>query len=713
MVMMDEGRRKNLARFGRQFFWYILFVLANLLLNRLVGVVGLPLYIDNVGTIIAAALGGYLPGIFVGYLTNIINATANPENAYYAGISVLIAVLAAFLARRDVFKKLWKTVLTIPLFALIGGFLGSVLTYLMYGFGMGEGVSTPFAQALLQKGSLSVFWAQMISDVSIDLVDKAITVIMAFIVIRLIPEHHAKFLRMTDWKQKPFSGKERKASRKNETRGLKLRYKLVLIIAVVMATIAFVTAVISYILYERFAVEQFTDSGHSIASFAASVIDGDRVNDYLDSGIETEYYKRTERQLYDLKETSPNIEYLYAYQIRPDGCHVVFDLDTDSVEGSKLGEVIPFDESFGELLPALLSGENIDPIITDDTYGWLLTDYEPVYDSNGKCVCYACADINMKDVRLNGISFLTKILSLFIGFFILILTLCLWLANYHLTYPVSAMTFATSEFAYNSEQDREASLQRLKELQICTGDEIENLYESISETISETVGYIDDVQKKGEEIAHMQNGLIYIMADLVESRDKNTGDHVRKTAAYVRLILELLKENGIYPDMIDDEFVEDVCNSAPLHDVGKIKVSDVILNKPGKLTDEEFAIMKSHTTAGSEIIDSAMKLTTDTGYLKEAKNLATYHHEKWDGSGYPCGLKGEEIPLSARIMAVSDVFDALVSARSYKKPFSFEEAMKIIEEGAGKHFDPAIAKVFVENPERVREIADEHKRTIG
>ena len=108
-----------------------------------------------------------------------------------------------------------------------------------------------------------------------------------------------------------------------------------------------------------------------------------------------------------------------------------------------------------------------------------------------------------------------------------------------------------------------------------------------------------------------------------------------------------------------------------------------------------------------------MSLVSDSGYLKEAKNLATYHHEKWDGSGYPCGLKGEEIPLSARIMAVSDVFDALVSARSYKKPFSFEEAMKIIEEGAGKHFDPAIAKVFVENPERVREIADEHKRTIG
>ena len=212
----------------------------------------------------------------------------------------------------------------------------------------------------------------------------------------------------------------------------------------------------------------------------------------------------------------------------------------------------------------------------------------------------------------------------------------------------------------------------------------------------------------------MQTGLIYILADLVESRDKCTGDHVKKTAAYVKLILELLKENNLYPDIVDDEYIKDVCNSAPLHDVGKIKVSDIILNKPARLTDEEFVEMKKHTTAGKEIIESAMKLTGgESGYLKEALNLATYHHEKWDGTGYPNGMKGEEIPLSARIMAVSDVFDALVSTRSYTKPFSFEEAMNIIKEGSGTHFDPIIADVFVANADRALVIAEEHKRTIG
>ena len=711
-MVKDEGRG-NLSKLCRQFVCYIALVLINIALNRLVTRLGLPLYIDNVGTLLAASLGGYLPGIFVGYATNIINATADPTNAYYAGISVLIAVSGAFLARRGARDNFFKALLTIPVFAFIGGFLGSILTYLMYGFGMGEVVSAPFALKLLEKGSLSVFWAQMISDVSIDLIDKAITVFIVFIIIKFTPKKYLNLLEMTDWRQKPFSGEERKASRKNATKGMRLRYKIVMIIGTVMTIIAFVTAAISYILYQRFAIEQFTHTGNSIACFAASEVNGDRVNEYLESGIEDDDYKNTEKALINLRATNPYIEYLYVYQIRQDGCHVVFDLDTDEVEGSPLGAVIEFDDSFHDLLPDLLAGNDIDPIITDDTYGWLLTDYEPIFDSDGKCVAYACTDINMKDVRLNGISFLTKILSLFIGFFIFILTLCLWLAKYHLTYPIDAMTFVARKFAYNSEQDREASVEMLKSLEISTGDEIENLYESMSKTISETVGYIDEVQKKGEQIATMQNSLIYIMADLVESRDKNTGDHVKKTAAYVKLILDLLREQNLYSEYLTDEFAYDVYNSAPLHDVGKIKVSDVILNKPGKLTDEEFAIMKTHTTAGGEVIERAMELTGDSAFLKEALNLATHHHEKWDGSGYPDGLKGEEIPLSARIMAVSDVFDALVSARSYKKPFTFEEAMNIIREGAGKHFDPVIAKVFLDNPDRVREIAEEHKRTIG
>jgi response regulator RpfG family c-di-GMP phosphodiesterase len=214
------------------------------------------------------------------------------------------------------------------------------------------------------------------------------------------------------------------------------------------------------------------------------------------------------------------------------------------------------------------------------------------------------------------------------------------------------------------------------------------------------------MQGQNEKINKLQNGLIMVLADMVESRDENTGDHVRKTAAYVNLIAQELRKAHIYEDQLTDEFIRDVVNSAPLHDVGKIHIPDAILNKPGKLTDEEFEKMKTHTTAGSDIITKAMSMVSDTSssYLEEARNLAHYHHEKWNGKGYPEGLKGEEIPLSARIMAVADVFDALVSRRSYKDPFPFEKAMDIIREGSGSHFDPNIAEVFIKASDEVRRI---------
>ena len=171
---------------------------------------------------------------------------------------------------------------------------------------------------------------------------------------------------------------------------------------------------------------------------------------------------------------------------------------------------------------------------------------------------------------------------------------------------------------------------------------------------------------------------------------------------------------ALYADRLTDAFMEDVVNSAPLHDIGKIHVPDAILNKPGKLTDEEFHRMQEHTTAGKEIIESTISsVSVEAGYLKEARNLAAYHHEKWNGKGYPCGLAGEEIPLSARIMAVADVFDALVSTRSYKKPFPFEKAMDIIREGAGSHFDPLVAQAFLNAEDEVRRISEANDESMN
>ena len=243
-------------------------------------------------------------------------------------------------------------------------------------------------------------------------------------------------------------------------------------------------------------------------------------------------------------------------------------------------------------------------------------------------------------------------------------------------------------------------------LNIHSGDEVENLYHAFVQMTDDSVQYVTDLNRKNAMIRRMHQALLITLADMVESRDKNTGQHIRKTAAYVRVILEAMKERGDYADQLTKEFIDNAVNSAPLHDIGKINVSDTILNKPGKLTDEEFAIMKTHTTSGGAIIDSIINLMPEAEFLKEAKNLALYHHEKWNGKGYPCGLSGENIPLSARVMAVADVFDALVSKRSYKPGFPYEKALAIIEEERGRHFDPKVVDAFLSVRDKVFTIAD-------
>lgn len=690
-------------------------VLINFMLPRLASNYGVPLYLDNVGTLMAAVLGGYLPGIVVGYLNNIINMQGNPGNAYYVVLSTMIAACGTYFGRKGFYKKFGKALLTVPVYALIGGGLGSILTYILYGFGMGEGISAPFARRLLENGSMNVFWAQFSSDIVIDIIDKTITVVLAFIIIKSIPDKLKPGLWLTGWRQAPLSDEAIKAVKKSNTRSFSLRGKIIAIISVIMVCVAVFTTMISYILFKNFALNQYKYSCTSAAKLAGNLIDTKKIDEYtaVGKGKSSTDYISVRNRLDGIRKGNPDIEYIYIYRFMEDGIEVIFDLNTNDVKGQHPGAVIDYEEYLKPYKNLLLAGKAIDPILDDTQYGKLLTVLEPIYDSSGKCICYSGADIKVEDIRISTLNYMAKVFSLFMGFYIFILSLCIWLVDYHLIYPISAMTVSARKFAYDSEEAREISVERLQHLEISTGDEIENLYDSLSKTIAETVGYLEDVEAKGEEIAHMQNGLIYVLADMVESRDKNTGDHVRKTAAYVRLIMNKMREKGIYADQLTDEFVEDVANSAPLHDVGKIMVSDTILNKPGKLTDEEFAIMKSHTTAGSKVIASAMSLVSDSGYLKEAKNLATYHHERWDGTGYPSGKSGEDIPLSARIMAVADVFDALVSKRSYKEPFTFEKAMSIITEGAGTQFDPQIAMVFAEAEEEVRAVTAAHEAMLG
>ena len=199
---------------------------------------------------------------------------------------------------------------------------------------------------------------------------------------------------------------------------------------------------------------------------------------------------------------------------------------------------------------------------------------------------------------------------------------------------------------------------------------------------------------KTEQLQTLQNAIIYSFADMIESRDKGTGGHIDRTATYIKILVNAMLESGAYADELARMDLDLFVSSARLHDVGKITIPDAILNKPGKLTPEEFEIMKTHASEGEHIIDQMAARTDDEEFLASAKLFAGYHHERWDGKGYPRGVQGMSIPLHGRVMAIVDVYDALVSVRPYKSSMPAEEAVKIIMESSGKQFDPLIADVF-------------------
>jgi putative two-component system response regulator len=216
-----------------------------------------------------------------------------------------------------------------------------------------------------------------------------------------------------------------------------------------------------------------------------------------------------------------------------------------------------------------------------------------------------------------------------------------------------------------------------------------------------------ELLKRTEQIKSLKNGLVYTMADLVENRDEGTGGHIERTSVYMRTLIDAMLANGVYADEINEWDLELVVSSSRLHDVGKIEIPDCILNKPGTLTAEEFDAMKGHSAAGESILDKAIARTGDEEFLYNAKIIATYHHERWNGTGYPYGMKDLEIPLQARIMSIIDVYDALVSERPYKKALTHEKAVEIILEESGRHFDPSIVDVFRSINEEIREIKDQ------
>ncbi len=680
-------------------------ILINFLGARLASVCEIPLFLDSIGTIGVAATGGLLPGIIVGFITNVINCIPDTVTIYYACISVMLAICSAIFAAKGFFKQFPNILIVVISLALIGGGIGSVLTWNLYGGSIGEGISAPLATAIYSSHRMNMFMSQLTADIIIDIIDKGLSVVVVSFVLLLLPDS-----LLSNFSLYGLSDIVKTKENQIMLDGISLGTKILIIISALGVIITSAVTWTSSKLYHDAIIQEESKIAYGFSNISAACFDPEKINEYMQMKKTDQEYASILSMLSTIAESDKDIAYVYVYQIQEDGCHVVFDPDTADTPGAEPGEVIPFDESFSDQIPLLLTGQDITPMITNDTYGWLLTVYQPVYNSDGTCVCYVGVDMAMSDILKNEQVFVTKVISLFISFFTLAFAFGAWAADKAVVTPINALAKAVGSFVSDSEASRNESLHRLQALDIHTKDEIEHLYHSAVFSTNEIVKYITHAQKQSEQIANMQNNLIMILADLVESRDKCTGNHIKNTSIYTKMIMQKMKEKGIYADQLTDQFIHDVGSGAPLHDVGKIHISDVLLNKPGKLTDEEFEIMKTHTTSGGEIIEHAMEMMGGEGYssyLSEAKNLTLYHHEKWNGKGYPAGLKGDEIPLSARIMAVADVFDALVARRSYKPGFPFEKAVAIIKEESGTHFDPKIVDAFMLCLDEARTVAEE------
>ncbi|MBQ4311802.1 MAG: HD domain-containing protein [Oscillospiraceae bacterium] len=519
-------------------------VLLNLLGAQIPGLLGIPIYIDNIGTVFVAATLGIVPGMATAYIGNLFYSFQQPEWLYWGIFGVFFAFIVGRSAEKDKFKSIPDMLRVVLIMTAANGILGELFSWVLSGFDLSTGMTAEYAESVRRFLPLPQPLLRILVNIAIEAADKAVTVVLSYICIRAVL---ALFPQI-----KKDIGKQTYSPLRN--RMVKL--------------ISFSTTV----------------TGAAVFMIACQT-----------------YYR-----------------------------YVVANEDLT------MALILQQCLTFGGSLFAAMIGAQICLI--------------------GFSVAYIAKTV---------------------------------------VDPVNRMSKAMTEFV-GTDDSKYSDVQAVKDIEITTNDEIENLHSNMSMLADDIVRYIGALNDKMDELTRLQQNIITTMADIIESRDDTTGAHVKRTAAYAEIIAKQLLEDGVYTDEITEEFIDNLRIAAPLHDVGKICVSDAILNKPGRLTDEEFDIMKTHTTHGREILKKALANLGSFDYLTMAEDLTQYHHEWWNGNGYPEQLSGKDIPLSARIMAIADVYDALTSKRQYKEPFPPEKAKYIISvQEKGTHFEPVVVDAFV------------------
>jgi response regulator RpfG family c-di-GMP phosphodiesterase len=544
-------------------------------------------------------------------------------------------------------------------------------------------------------------------------VDKGISVLIALAIYMIMPEIVRKHLWNSRWRQKALTKEDLKAIRMNaKKRGGSLRVKVMFLLVSVVVVLTFLLGIVSARINYQSIKSDGKEMVSDVARYTATFLNTDDFEKFLNDGSKiSEYsnikYMQYNTQLLSFRQFFSKVEYLYVYQIREDGCYIVFDTDKEAQKTGYVGERLEFDETYKPLVPDLLLGKKIPVQEVNSRFGTFITAYEPVSDPDGNPTnYYVGADIAIDNYDKYIRRYILRLGLAFSGFFATILAYGLYTSAYHLVYPMSCLEMSIDDIINNmDDQDKlDESVRKLESLDIRTNDEVETLYRASCEMANQSAEQIRSIRLLARSNEKMQTGLIMTMADIFENQEIDSRAHIQKTAEYVRIILEGLRKKGYYTEKLTDKFINDVEISTPLYDIGKVKIPSSILNKPGELTDEEEKIMETHTTEGKKILENAISTVEGENYLKEARNMAAYHHENWDGTGYPLGLHGEVIPLSARIMAIADIFDELTSTRVYRNAQTAAEALEELKKGAGTRFDPKCVEVFEDSFAEVKSV---------
>ena len=467
----------------------------NLLLSALAARSGLPLFLDNTGSVLVAVLGGSLPGMFIGFLTNLINSASRPLSMYYGTLTILIAWTGYQFSECGLLKTFKGYLLMAAVFAFIGGSIGACITWLIYSGSFGDEVSAGFAQYLHNAG-FSTFWAQFIAGSLIDLPDKLLTILPIYGFTHFYPASlYDKFPLSYIYDRSEAAIESMAEQHPFRIHAHSLNARITTMIVTISVLISAIPATIGFFYYRNSQFEHYSALVTNAAQLAASLVPGDRIEDFLATGVSTPGYQEIKQELLNIRQHIAGLSYIYVYQIKPDGAHVVFDLDPDIEDADPPGTLVPFDPGFAPYRNDLLTGRTVPAVITQDEYGWLITAYFPIRNTAGRTVAYAAADISMEYYIQDLLVYAIETAALIFGLVILFAAFSLWYAQRRLVEPIHTILAHSQDFKRSEPEDWLESPAWLQRQPVATGDELEELYKALCDAEAEVVHKVKDLRR--------------------------------------------------------------------------------------------------------------------------------------------------------------------------------------------------------------------------